>query len=326
MTEEHDLQAALDKIGDHNQPVPLGELKALSDLDEDGVDLLSAEWPGIEPSHRRSIAQAMQELGEASLDLDFREAFVSFLGDEDPQVRIAAIKGLWEDTRRSTMRKLLAAMAGDADDGARETAATTLGVWAQKIAEGSLDQRASAEVQQALFATYRDAKAPLAVRRRALESLGYLGDQPEAAAAIEEAHRHPDEAWQQSAVFAMGRSVQARWRPLIKQALGHESPAMRYEAARAVGELADQGRPLLQLLAPLTADRDTEVALAAIWALGQVGGAPARRMLEGLVREAEGARQETAEAALSELKFYADPMVSPPVEFDLDDDDEDGDD
>ncbi|HEY1011282.1 MAG TPA: HEAT repeat domain-containing protein, partial [Herpetosiphonaceae bacterium] len=316
-------QAALDRIADHTQPVPLGELKALSDLDEDGVDLLGAEWRAIEPSHRRAVAQAMQELGEASPELDFREAFVSFLGDEDPQVRTAALKGLWEDTRRSTLRKLLAAMAGDPDEGAREAAATTLGAWTLQIAEGRLDQRISDEIEQAIFAIYSDQKTPLTVRRRALEALGYLGEQPAIAAAIDEAHRSPDELWQQSAIFAMGRSGQTRWRAAIKQALGHGSPAMRYEAARAVGELGDQGRPLLQTMAPLVADHDTEVSLAAIWALGQVGGTAARRMLEGLVREAEGDRQEAAESALSELKFYADPMVSPPVEFDLDDDDED---
>ncbi|HYG26348.1 MAG TPA: HEAT repeat domain-containing protein, partial [Caulobacteraceae bacterium] len=254
MSEDRDLAPKLARIGDHNLPIALGELSALSDLDQDEAALFRSEWPEFEPAHRRALAQAMQELGEESLELDFREAFVALLDDEDATVRVAAARGLNEDTRRSTLRRLLRTLNDDPEEAVQAAVATTLGAWTLQIAEGDLDSRASAEVEQSLLAAYAEESRPTQVRQRLLETLGYLGDQPAVLAAIEAAQRHPDETWQQSALCAMGHSSLKRWVAPIKQAFGHESPALRFEAVRAAGELADLAKALVPNIARLTAD------------------------------------------------------------------------
>jgi HEAT repeat protein len=107
----------------------------------------------------------------------------------------------------------------------------------------------------------------------------------------------------ESALAAMGRSMMPRWLPIIAKELESKSPALRYEAARAAGELADEGRPLLVPVARLLGDSDTEVALAAIWALGQIGGEAAKRALKEVAKSDSDARVQAATEALSELEL-----------------------
>jgi HEAT repeat protein len=63
------------------------------------------------------------------------------------------------------------------------------------------------------------------------------------------------------------------------------------------------------VLLPLVDDDDTEISLAAIWALGQVGGPSAKRLLERLVRVKDTTRRQAASEALEELSLEdADPF------------------
>jgi len=55
----------------------------------------------------------------------------------------------------------------------------------------------------------------------------------------------------------------------------------------------------------LVDDEDTEVGLAAIWALGQIGGPHARRVLDRLARSKNEARSQAAQDALDELNLDA---------------------
>jgi HEAT repeat protein len=104
-----------------------------------------------------------------------------------------------------------------------------------------------------------------------------------------------------SAVFAMGRSADSRWAPQVKQELFSPNPEMRYEAARACGEL--QISDTVTDLAELTEDVDPEVQEAALWALGQIGGDKAREILQRYCESECEATRVAAEAALDELEF-----------------------
>ena len=66
--------------------------------------------------------------------------------------------------------------------------------------------------------------------------------------------------------------------------------------------MAEQSQPLLAKLAPLLRDNDTEVALAALWALGQIGGEQAERVLQQISRGDDEARSQAATEALEELR------------------------
>jgi len=104
-----------------------------------------------------------------------------------------------------------------------------------------------------------------------------------------------------SAVFAMGRSADTRWARQVRQELFSPNTALRYEAARACGELQlSEAVPELEELAD---DVDHEVQEAALWALGQVGGDKAREILEHYCLAENEATQTAAEAALDELEF-----------------------
>jgi HEAT repeat protein len=81
---------------------------------------------------------------------------------------------------------------------------------------------------------------------------------------------------------------------------------MRYEAAMALGSLAD--RRAVSHLAPLLNDPDPEVKEAAIAALGQIGGSGVKSLLRPLLQAPSASVQEAAAAALAEASFIEDPL------------------
>jgi len=83
--------------------------------------------------------------------------------------------------------------------------------------------------------------------------------------------------------------------------LFNPNPELRYEAARACGEL--QLGEAVPELEELIDDSDPEVREAALWALGQIGGSRAREVLEYYCDAEDEATRVAAEAALDELEF-----------------------
>ena len=67
--------------------------------------------------------------------------------------------------------------------------------------------------------------------------------------------------------------------------------------------MGEDARTLLPKLAPLLNDGDSEVALAAIWALGQVGGDAAKRVLQQVRKSEDETRRQAAADALEELSL-----------------------
>ncbi|KPV47909.1 PBS lyase, partial [Kouleothrix aurantiaca] len=159
------------------------------------------------------------------------------------------------------------------------------------------DQALRAGLERAVL----DARQPIDVRRRAPESAGYFASNDAIQEQVAQAYSSSEHLLRESALVAMGRSLLPRWLPNISQALSASSPALRYEAARAAGEMSEDARSLLPKVAPLLNDKDSEVALAAIWALGQIGGETAQRLLKQVAKEGDDARRQAAADALDEL-------------------------
>jgi hypothetical protein len=118
---------------------------------------------------------------------------------------------------------------------------------------------------------------------------------------ISAAYAAPEEKVRISAIFAMGRSADSRWARQVCQELSSPNPELRYEAARACGEL--QLSEAVSELEELADDADREVQEAALWALGQIGGEKARQILERYCHTQDEATRTAAEAALDELEF-----------------------
>jgi hypothetical protein len=191
----------------------------------------------------------------------------------------------------------------------RVAAAVNLGRFAYQAELDELAEHDAQALLNGLLAMILDQRQPLDVRRRSLESAGYFAANVEVQRQVAVAYDSDEQLLRESALVAMGRSMLPRWLPVIAKELTSKSPALRYEAARAVGEMAEDARALVPKLAPLLNDDDTEIVLAAIWALGQVGGEPAKRVLLQVRKSQDEARSQAAAEALEELTL-GDSLVS----------------
>ena len=134
-----------------------------------------------------------------------------------------------------------------------------------------------------------------------IEALGFSSHK-EVINLIDKAFATNDESWVSSALIAMGRTSDRRWNQRIIKMLNHQSPAIRFEATRAAGELeiSDAKPILLELLE----DADWDVRMAAVWALSKIGGAGLQMTFENLLQEAEIDEEiEIIETALDDLIF-----------------------
>jgi HEAT repeat protein len=257
------------------------------------------------PEERRvDVIQKLHSLAEDNVDLNFQSVFLACLQDSDSEVRAVAVDGLWEDERLSTLRRLLDILYNDPVEDVRIVALQALARFAYRGEMGELPEEHRDSVHTALLQVFNDPEQTLEFRRRAVEGLGYFARSSEAQAAVERAYQHYDVEMRESAVVAMGRSMRPEYFSRIERELRSPSPALRHAAAQAVGELAEDGQSFLTSLVPLVDDEDLEVALAAIGALGQVGGAHSQRILKRLTRSNDEARRQVAGEALEELQFY----------------------
>ncbi|WP_129626398.1 HEAT repeat domain-containing protein [Candidatus Oscillochloris fontis] len=290
------------QLGDLARPLLHHELRVLANLEPESLKVFWQLWRHFPAERRVAILRDFDALAEDNIDLDFRPVLRACLYDSDAEVRVAAINGLWEDESEATMDRLIALIA-DVSGAVRVAAVVALATFAHRGELGELSAPATQRVYQALWAAATNPEQPLDVQRRAVEGLGYFTHSNDVQAEIGRAYAHPELAVRESALRAMGRSMQPAWFPFIERELKSPSPALRYEAARAVGELGEEGTPFLPALLPLVDDEDTEISTTAIWALGQVGGASAKRVLQRVARSKDESRRAAATEALEEINI-----------------------
>jgi len=276
------------------------DLKLLANLGPESVYIFWEQWQRFSLDRRRHIMRLLAELAEEQIQLDYRPVFRACLADQDAQIRVLAIEGLWEDDHEQMMDRLIQMLHDPAGE-VRAAALLSLARFAYRAEIGDLSLSAGQRLHDVLVEAATDPDQPFEVRRRAIEALGYFAESSAAQELVDRAYNTDDIYMRESAVLAMGRSMRRQWFPYILRELQSPSPSLRYEAARAVGEIGEDGRELLPALLPLVDDEDTEIALAAIWALGQVGGADARRILQRIARSRDEVRAQVAQDALAEL-------------------------
>jgi HEAT repeat protein len=293
-------------------------LYILSRMNQEALEIFKEIWPTIAIDRRRNVMQELMEITEANFEVDFDPVFLLGLGDQDAEVRATAIKSLWENEKPSLIRPLVHLLKNDEAAIVREAAASALGkfIYLRELEE--IDWGEANLAEEALLETVSLAGEDLNVRRRAVESLGYSSD-ARIPAVIESAYYHENEKMQVSAIFAMGRTADSRWLPLIIEELDSSTAEMRYEAARACGELEAQ-RSVGQLIRLLEQDPDLEVQEMAIWALGRIGGPAAKSTLENYVESENETLALAAEDALDELNMFGDSLVMYDFSGDGDDD------
>lgn len=294
------FEALLEKLATSDELPAQALLYRLSDLDADRAARLREMWPRLSITLRRELVSQLVEMAEADFTLNFDAVFRVAMNGEDAEVRTTAIEGLWEDQDVRLVPRLAERLREDEAASVRAAAAESLGRF---ILLGELEKirpKPRTIAYEALLDAYQSSDERSEVRRRALESLAYVGNKT-VIASIREAYASSREKVRISAVFAMGRSADSRWDEQVRSELFSPNPEMRYEAARACGEL--QLSEAVSSLEDLTSDADIEVQQAALWALGQIGGDKAREILEYHCRLENEALRSAAEAALRELKF-----------------------
>jgi len=279
-------------------------LKFLSDPGSEDRATLREVWPTLPLDRRRRITDALVVIIEDNIDFDFRHVFLTALEDKDAHVRRSAIEGLVEDNSSLLMGRLLNMLRNDPDEDVREATATALGRFAYLAQCNKLNGQAD-RLRSGLMQSANDKAEESDVRRRAVESLGYLDGDDDVKELIADQYRQSGRH-AESAVLAMGRSMDNQWSPIVLYELRSERPAMRYEAAHAAGEMTLEDA--LPQLARMVDDDDTEVRLAAIWALGQIGGKPAAEALNQVLQNGDPAMKEAAQEAMQEIAFSANPL------------------
>lgn len=297
-----DLGEQLRSLESLDQPLSKQGLTAFSNLDSEQVLLFQSVWKTLASERRSEIIKTLQTLAEDNVDLDFRTVFLSCLDDPDDTVRAIAVEGLWEDEQPWTMRRLLG-LLHDPSSQVRIAALLNLARFAYRAELGELSPEAAQTISAALLSVSDDPQQPLEVQWRAIEGLGYFARLPEAREHIVRAYHQSSRGMRESAVVAMGRSMLPDWFGYIQRELQSSLPSLRYIAAQAAGELGEEGQSLVPTLLPLVEDDDQEVSLAAIGALGQVGGTDAERVLKRLARSRDEARRQAARDALDELSL-----------------------
>ncbi len=300
-----DFEKLLQEIGDTENRLSIASLYDLSWMDRAEMDLFREVWPSMAVERRQSIIRFLVEIAEASFEVNFGSVFRFCLSDEDERVRTAAIEGLWEDNDTALIKPLISLLRDDPSVSVRAGAATSLGRFVLLGELAKIKVRYFVLLQEALLETIHSSVEATEVRRRAVEAIAYCGADG-VREIIETAYYDEDEQMRTSAVFAMGRSADpAFWSDLVISELQSSEPEMRYEAATASGEL--ELADATPFLANLVSDPDREVQGAAIWALGQIGGDEARRILYDCYQEqvdGESLRQ-AVEEALEHLEFIS---------------------
>jgi len=294
-----DLKKVLHALGDEDRPISHQLLRNLSELSPAELTQFREAWPRYSAARRRALMQALVTMAEEHSQFNYNAIFAWALDDADARVRVLAIEGLWEDQNVAHLPRFLHFLVHDEDVDVRAAAALAVGRYLYWAETHEIPERYAAQAAEALWDVYHDPREHVHVRRRALEGLG-SSSHPGVARIIESAQYDEDPFMRSSALYAMGRSADVRWIPHLLPHLESETPALRMEAARALGELEAKAavNPMIRMLDDET---DMEVRFAILEALGQIGGEKAKQALELAAESEDEAEAEAAELALEQL-------------------------
>lgn len=299
------IEETIAVLSDSDQPLLSSKLAELSNLNAQELALFEQAWQTIEPKRRRQIIYRLVELAEDNFEMDFDGIFKSHLKDEDADVQSKAVEGLWESEESCLINPLIKLLEPETPEKVQATAATALGKFALLAELEKLRPQQKSKVCHALLDVIEDEKRSLEIKRRALEAAAPLS-LPRMEKAIARAYRSGQPKLKSSAIFAMGKSCNLSWLPLLIKELANADAEIRFEAAGACGELGE--KEAVPYLSELTSDSDVDVQLAAIHALGKIGGAEAKDSLERCLTDDSEAVQQAAEHALNEIEAGEDPL------------------
>lgn len=303
-TEPLSFQKVLDSLSDKSKEFPQHYLREFSDIGPLELRTLLDVWPQVELSRKLSLLKALDALADTDTLVSFDDFARALLTDPDAQVRTQAIRLLDEAESIDLIPSYLDMLKNDPDIGVRAEAARILHLFVDLGELEEIPENVYHQVEDELLMAVTG-EDDVRVRRAALESLGY-SSRPEVATLIESSFHREEPNWQMSALIAMGRSADDRWRDDVTHALVNENDNIRRAAVQAAGELSLKSTRTL-LLKMLGEEEDETLLSAVIWSLSQIGGEDVRTYLENLMDQIEDDDQVAfLEEALDNLAFTED--------------------
>jgi hypothetical protein len=286
-----DLPATLQALreGAEKGIPPASVFYGLSDLTAGQIERVRPVWNDLNVEFRRKVMRRLAETSEMDYELDYRAFGIFGLSDADAEVRSAAIDLLFEDESLELMGKLITLVQNDDATFVRASAMSALGRFILAGELGDLPESEAARAQQVAVRLLTDETVDVDLRRRALEALANSSNDL-VPGAIRKAYRSSDHKMKVSSLFAMGRTCDDQWEDIILTELTSDDAEMRFEAARAAGEL--ELVSAVPRLAQLLTEDDQEIKEVAIWSLGEIGGKEALRVLRAMLDVAEESEDE----------------------------------
>lgn len=283
------------------ETIRIHQLYRLSDMSPDEMAQFTREWASADSERRVAMVKHMADLAEDNYIVDFDPVFAFMFNDDAPEIRRAALEGVWDSTDTSLIAPIVRMLQSDDVIAVRASAARALAHYILLTEWGQLERRHTQQAVEALLNTLNDRETADDVRRAALEAVASTGD-PAVAGHIQDAYDNGSTDLQLSALFAMGNSADPRWLPIVLAELGSSDPDLRAEAARAAGGIGNT--QAVADLIDLVTDEDREVAEAAVLALGQIGGDEAQQFLNRLAEDDDYAElHEAVDEALEQIDW-----------------------
>jgi len=315
---EEPFENVLNALLDADTTFDPAYLFRLSDLEGEDATRIKEVWPQIPDWRRRTLLEDIEQLADDNFLLSFEHICRVAIDDEDPRVRFLAVRPMFMYEPVDLIPQILEMLEQDSDINVRAVCASTLGKF---IYLGEIEEIPTGIKEKIVDCLLRvtQGKDDRDVRRRALEALGYA-NRKEIPQLIEKAYQSQEQDWLVSALFAMGRTCESRWSPKVIDTLQHQSPAIRFEAARSAGEL--EIRDAVNHLLDLLDDTEADIRMAAAWSLSQIGGEGIRESLEKQMKVTRD-QEETSllQDAIDNLIFNEDMELFGLLEFTDDDDD-----
>ena len=282
-----DIQTTVEALTQSTDgPISSTVFYGLAHLSDDELALLDPIWQSLDPAYRRKVMRRLVDVSEVNIELDYNTLGHYALDDSDPGVRDAAVELLFDDMSVGLMDRLIDMSQWDEAPRVRAAAAIALGRFIQAGEFEELPERDASRAQDAMVTVWTNDNEDIEVRRRALEAISNSTHEI-VEEAIKDAYQSLEHSLQVSAIYAMGRSADQQWAPIVIRELDSDDDEKVFEAARAAGEL--ELEEALAGLVRLANGVDREIAEVSIWSLGEIGGRDAMRALDVLGRRAEDA-------------------------------------
>ena len=303
LSKEIPFEHLLVSLLDEKKPLAPRNLYRFSDLGSADLKKLVSIWPKIPLWRRQALMGDLYQLSESDTVLSFSQVSRLALQDEDPSVRLLAVRTLIDYEEDDLIDTFIDMLEHDPDTDVRAASATALSPFVYLGELEEISPKRMRAVEECLLGVIAGNDQVL-VRRKAVEALSFTSRE-EIEPIIDNAYHSKDTDWLVTALFSMGRSANKRWNDQVLAKLDDKRPAVRAEAAGAAGEL-EINEAVPRLLEMLDED-DEDIRAAAIWSLSQIGGEGVRESLEDMLDEIENDDEaELIENALENLTLTED--------------------